>query len=171
MNWETISIVAGALVGVGSFVWGIIKYYDTKREKKDTQANKLIQTINDENVKQSEAIDKLTTVIDNLTVVTSDLKEDFNAIADDLTNIHKQLQRQDAIVDTNEKDRLQTELMTFANNLRAGAKPTLNMFNYIFHAYDKYKSLGGNSFVDSEMSYIRKKKEECIFMTKDKGEE
>lgn len=171
MSWETISIIVGVLISVLSFVWGIIKYYDSKRVKKETESQKLIKSINDENTKQSKTIDNLVTVVSTLTDTTVELKENLDTVADDLANIHKQLQKQDAIVDTNEKDRLQTELMTFANNLRAGAKPTLNMFNYIFHAYDKYKSLGGNSFVDSEMGYIKKKKEECVFTTKEKGEE
>lgn len=111
----------------------------------------------DENKEQS-------TKIDSLITRTTRVETELSNLKDDLANVHEQLNAQEYDIQDNEMNRLQTAIMDFASALRAGYPETLNSFNYIFHAYDKYKSLGGNSFVDSEMEYIRKKKLEFNFI-------
>ena len=116
-----------------------------------------MKEMRDENKQQS-------TKIDSLIVRTQKVETELNNLKDDLADVHEQLNSQECDIPDNEMNRLQTAIMDFASALRAGHPETLNSFNYIFHAYDKYKSLGGNSFVDSEMEYIRKKKLERNFI-------
>lgn len=105
--------------------------------------------------------------IDSLIMKTSNLEGELNNLKKDVYDIHDKMRSQEENIHDNEVSRLQTAIMDFAASLRNGNYATLNSFNYIFHAYDKYKSLGGNSFVDSEMEYIRKKKTEFHFTTQD----
>lgn len=72
----------------------------------------------------------------------------------------KQLAAEQRCIDANEMSRLQTVIMNFSTLLRNNSLVDLNDFNYIYHAYDRYKELGGNSFIDSEMRYIQTKKDE-----------
>lgn len=157
MSWEIIVSLIVAITGLISAVWGIVKYYDTKREKKQTEADTFMKEMREENKQQSIKIDSLITK-------TIGLEDDLNNLKTDVTNVHTRLDNQENNIHDNEMNRLQTAIMDFAASLRNGNTATLNSFNYIFHAYDKYKALGGNSFVDSEMEYIRKKKTEFNFV-------
>ena len=157
MTWEIVVSLIVAVTGLISAVWAILKYYDTKREKKQTQSDKFMKEMRDENKEQS-------TKIDSLITRTTRVETELSNLKDDLANVHEQLNAQECDIQDNEMNRLQTAIMDFPSALRAGQPETLNSFNYNFHAYDKYKSLGGNSFVDSEMEYIRKKKLEFNFI-------
>ena len=55
----------------------------------------------------------------------------------------------------NEKDRLRYIILKFANKLRKGEKFSITAFRSTFDDYDKYHSLGGNGYVETEMEYIR----------------
>ena len=157
MTWEILVSLIVAVTGLISAVWAILKYYDIKREKKQTQSDNFMKEMRDENKEQS-------TKIDSLITRTTRVETELGNLKDDLASVHEQLNAQEYDIQDNEMNRLQTAIMDFASALRAGHPETLNSFNYIFHAYDKYKSLGGNSFVDSEMEYIRKKKLEFNFI-------
>lgn len=161
MSWEVIVSLIVAVTGLISALWGIIKYYDTKRDKKQQEQNIFMQEMRDENKVQSQKIDKLFNK-------TSGLENEVNNLKTDVSNVHEQLRSQESNIHENEMNRLQTAIMDFAASLRNGNSATLNSFNYIFHAYDKYKMLGGNSFVDSEMEYIKKKKLEFKFVEDEK---
>lgn len=161
MSWEIIVSLIVAVTGLISALWGIIKYYDTKRDKKQQEQNIFMQEMRDENKAQSQKIDKLFNK-------TSGLENEVNNLKTDVSNVHEQLRSQESNIHENEMNRLQTAIMDFASSLRNGNSATLNSFNYIFHAYDKYKMLGGNSFVDSEMEYIKKKKLEFKFVEDEK---
>ena len=53
-----------------------------------------------------------------------------------------------------ELSRLASEIVTFADNLRAGAKRSQNSYQHISESYDAYKKLGGNHYVDEQYKYI-----------------
>ena len=63
-------------------------------------------------------------------------------------------------VDENEKDRIKQEILSFSNSLRKGEPHTREEFMHIFDIYEKYKKLGGNSFVQMEIEFIH----ECYIM-------
>ena len=80
------------------------------------------------------------------------MTEKVNEIGNKVDKIHNQLDEQ-------EKWRLRDNILMFAQILRNTPdieNVSENIFNNIFQDYDKYKKLGGNSFVDSEMEYINK---------------
>lgn len=62
----------------------------------------------------------------------------------------------------NEKDRLKDTILNFAEKVRYNKHNpqvydiNINSYNVIFDDYTKYKELGGNSYVDEEMKFIRK---------------
>jgi hypothetical protein len=88
------------------------------------------------------------------------LEESVTNIEEDLKDVHEKLDVQQEQILKNEMNRLQTAIMDFAGMLRNNYDVNMNSFNYIYHAYDRYKELGGNSFVDSEMEFIKAKKKE-----------
>lgn len=55
-----------------------------------------------------------------------------------------------------EISRLATDIINYAEDLRNGLEKGENSFKHIMKCYDRYKKLGGNSFVDSSFEYIRK---------------
>lgn len=62
----------------------------------------------------------------------------------------------------NEKDRLKDTILNFAEKVRYNKHNpqvydiNINSYNVIFDDYTKYKQLGGNSYVDEEMKFIKK---------------
>ena len=62
--------------------------------------------------------------------------------ADILTRINEvetQLEKQDAKIDNNEKDRIRFEILDFARTCRKHEKHTKEEFDHIFEQYDKYE--------------------------------
>jgi len=60
-----------------------------------------------------------------------------------------------------EMSRLASEIVTFADNLRAGAKRSQSSFQHISESYDAHKKLGGNHYVDEQFKYICSNMEIC----------
>jgi hypothetical protein len=52
--------------------------------------------------------------------------------------------------------------MIAANKLHNGQRLTTADYKHIEHVYTKYKELGGNSYIDEQMEYIREKEHEYI---------
>lgn len=98
------------------------------------------------NKKLNEKIDK------KINDFKDEVFEKLDNICETMNNIGNQLNEQ-------EKWRLRDNILMFAQILRNTTNienVSENIFNNIFQDYDKYKELGGNSFVDSEMEYIKK---------------
>lgn len=57
------------------------------------------------------------------------------------------------ILEFSDKLRLKKELSVFGDDIY---DININSFNLIFLEYEKYKKLGGNSYIDIEMDFIRK---------------
>lgn len=58
-------------------------------------------------------------------------------------------------VDANELDRIKYEILQFSGSLRNGLKRTEVDYQHIEELFDKYTKKGGNSYIASEMKYIR----------------
>ena len=145
-------IVVSLITALGTFigtVWGIIQYYDKKRDR------------NIENVIKG-AVEPINKKLDSLDQQHKDRDKQISMIQtsqdsmqSDLNDMRKELDIQRDTIFDNEMNRLQTTIMNYAQDIRNGHRMTLNSYNYLCHAYDRYKSLGGNSYVDSEMNFIR----------------
>ena len=58
-------------------------------------------------------------------------------------------------VDINERDRIRYEILQFSGSLRNGLKRTENDYDHIEELYEKYEKKGWNSYIHSEIEYIR----------------
>jgi|GEM_PF-2805097 len=85
-------------------------------------------------------------------------QDEKNAILD---NILKKLELLNKQVDENEMDRLRTDIINCVNKLQNGYIASSDYLEHIHHAYDKYTSKGGNSYIEDCMDYVRSYEEEC----------
>ena len=72
----------------------------------------------------------------------------INALETKIDNIKKE-------VDINERDRIRYEILQFSGSLRNGLERTQNDYDHIEELYEKYQKKGWNSYIHSEMDYIR----------------
>ena len=136
---ETIVAVLGALTGFGGFVFGVVKWKDAKKEREQTKRK---QTTEDIIVKK----------IDQAIIPLRQTNAEQN----------ERIARLEKKQDENERDRLRAEIMIAANKLHNGQKLTSADYKHIEHVYTKYHDMGGNSYIDGQMKYIREKEAEYI---------
>lgn len=72
----------------------------------------------------------------------------INALETKIDNIQKE-------VDINERDRIRYEILQFSGSLRNGLQRTETDYDHIEELYEKYKNKKWNSYIHSEMDYIR----------------
>ena len=72
----------------------------------------------------------------------------INALETKIDNIQKE-------VDINERDRIRYEILQFSGSLRNGLERTQNDYDHIEELYEKYQKKGWNSYIHSEMDFIR----------------
>ena len=72
----------------------------------------------------------------------------INALETKIDNIQKE-------VDLNERDRIRYEILQFSGSLRNGLQRTENDYEHIEELYEKYKKKKWNSYIHSEMDFIR----------------
>lgn len=72
----------------------------------------------------------------------------INALETKIDNIQKE-------VDINERDRIRYEILQFSGSLRNGLERTQNDYDHIEEIYEKYQKKGWNSYIHSEMDFIR----------------
>ena len=150
-----ITAICGGVVGIGGFIFGIVKWKAEQRAKaeaaKKEQEDKkrkahektitdtmseMIQPIIDHNDEQSKAIEKLRIMH-----------------AEETQHIKN-------LIDVNEKDRLRAEIMQFVCYLRNDMVMDGAEFKHIHNVYDKYHAMGGNSYIDEDFEYIKEKEKE-----------
>lgn len=72
----------------------------------------------------------------------------INALETKIDNMQKE-------VDINERDRIRYEILQFSGSLRNGLERTQNDYDHIEEIYEKYQKKGWNSYIHSEMDFIR----------------
>ena len=72
----------------------------------------------------------------------------INALETKIDNIQKE-------VDINERDRIRYEILQFSGSLRNGLQRTETDYEHIEEIYEKYQKKGWNSYIHSEMYFIR----------------
>ena len=154
MDAGLITAIAGAIVGIGGLIFGIVKWVQETNTKKEAEkkraedqtilegVSKMIQPIKQQNEEQNKAIE--------------DLRKQFAEETQNLKNLS----------DNNELDRLRAEIMQFVCYLKNGMHMDGAEFKHIHKAYDKYHSMGGNSYIDEDFEYIRQKEREYNLMDK-----
>ena len=136
---ELISAIAGAIVGVGGLIFGIVKWKEAKKEREEARKKETTEQI-------------ISKKIDAAIIPLRQTNAEQNA----------RISRLEEKQDENERDRLRAEIMIMANKLHNGQLITTADFKHIEHVYAKYKALGGNSYIDGQMEYIREKERDYI---------
>jgi Flp pilus assembly protein TadB len=134
---ELIGAIVGAIVGVGGFIFGIVKWKDAKNERKKAR--------------QKETTEQ---------IIVNKIDEAIKPLKKTNEEQNDRIKRLEEKQDDNERDRLRAEIMIMANKLHNGQLITSADYKHIEHVYTKYKSLGGNSYIDGQMEYIREKEKE-----------
>ena len=133
---QTVLAIVGSALGILVIIVGFLKWgFKGINKKLDQKIDDKVKGVND-NI--NERIDNIEKKIDSLIDNTLELKNQLN---------------------DQEKWRLRDNILMFAQILRNTSEienVSENIFSNIFQDYDKYKDLGGNSFVDNEMEYIKK---------------
>lgn len=127
---EMITAIVGAAIGIGGFIFGIVKWRAERRERKNAE-------------KRQATKDFLAQKID-----------------DTIEPVKEEIKHLKNLVDDNEKDRLRAEIMIFVHELKNNQIVDGADFKHIHHVYDKYHNMGGNSYIDEDMEYIRRRERE-----------
>jgi len=128
---EIISIALTVVVGLITQIVSIRKYMNKKEQERFE--------------KEQQSKKELDAKIEQLLVGQKELQESQNK--SELSRIKGQ------ILEFSDKLRLKKELSAFGDDIY---DININSFNIIFLEYEKYKKLGGNSYIDIEMDFIRK---------------
>lgn len=88
---------------------------------------------------------------DITTIVTKELKP----ITNEITNINERINDLKEEQNQNELDRIRYEILQFSGSLRNGLNRTQNDYQHIEEIFEKYEKKGGNSYIHSEMEFIR----------------
>lgn len=128
---EIISIALTVVVGLITQIVSIRKYMNKKEQERFE--------------KEQQSKKELDAKIEQLLVGQKELQESQNK--SELSRIKGQ------ILEFSDKLRLKKELSAFGEDIY---DININSFNIIFLEYEKYKKLGGNSYIDIEMDFIRK---------------
>lgn len=84
---------------------------------------------------------------EELVVVKIGINKQFDEIREDIDELK-------IATKENEKGRLLHELISFSDDLRRGLVVSENDFQAFYTKYERYKHLGGNSFVDQEKKSV-----------------
>lgn len=72
-----------------------------------------------------------------------------------INDLEKKIDNIQEEVNINERDRIRYEILQFSGSLRNGLTRTENDFEHIEELYEKYQKKGWNSYIHSEMDFIR----------------
>lgn len=122
-----LSVIAGVLVSVSTILGSFLAVYKWLKKKAESIISNTLNKILEENI---------TPKIEHMNVKINTLEDKVN---------------------TNEKDRLRSHIISFSEQLRSGVVPTDTSFRNIFTEHEKYKSLGGNGFEKQCIKYIEEK--------------
>ena len=179
---NSIPALMGGIVSILTAIITILGVYEKRRNKRDaTFQNQIRQTVDKAlvsvdrtNLEQQDAIQRLNSNTEKINVKLDNVNEcicnlegkveqvdaKVESLETKVKSIDTQLKYQQEDILDNELSRLQTAIVDYASQLRAGLVPNMTSFEYLFHNYDRYKRMGGNSFIDSEMKFIKEYKEE-----------
>lgn len=82
-------------------------------------------------------------------------KEIRNIINEEIKDLKEQVMEIRKDVDINERDRIRYEILQFSGSLRNGLERTDNDYKHIEELFEKYQEKGWNSYIHSEMRFIR----------------
>lgn len=76
-------------------------------------------------------------------------------LTDKMEAIDKKVDKIDSKVDENEKDRLRETILQYKKGIDNGIPLSDHEYEYLLKIYDKYKKMGGNSFITEVVKDIK----------------
>ena len=168
--WEIIGVAIAAVALFLSF-WAIMERRKVKRikeyeERKDLKEKE--RELRDE-LRMANFRGGLTEEIANiLNLKLSGYETNEEARASDikiwnkLNKIDEELARHFNDSKKNEMSRLAQEIISFSESIRRGENKSPNSYKHIAESYDRYKKLGGNTYVDEQYKFILNKMDDEI---------
>lgn len=87
--------------------------------------------------------------------ITAVVTKEIKPIIGEINNLKEHIANLKEEQTTNELDRIRYEILQFSGSLRNGLKRTENDYQHIEELFEKYENKGGNSYIHSEMEFIR----------------
>ena len=100
----------------------------------------------------SIVIEKSPIKINPLSMIKKFLVGDLSHKVDDM---NKKFDKLDEKVDENEKDRLRETILTYKKSIDNGIPLSEHEYEYLLKIYDKYRNMGGNSFITEVVKSIK----------------
>ena len=160
--WE----IAGVIAGILALFIATLTYLEKKKNKRIVAYEKR----KDEKEKERELKDELrmanfrgglTEEIANILNLklsgyesVEEARASYTKIWNKLNKIDSELGRHFIDSKAVEMNRLAQEIICFADDLRNGQKKFRTSYQHIAASHDKYKELGGNTYVDEQFEYI-----------------
>jgi len=160
--WE----IAGVIAGILALFIATLTYLEKKKNKRIVAYEKR----KDEKEKERELKDELrmanfrgglTEEIANILNLklsgyesVEEARASYTKIWNKLNKIDEELGKHFEDSNKVEMNRLAQEIISFADDLRNGQKKFRTSYQYIACSHDKYKELGGNTYVDEQFEYI-----------------
>lgn len=158
--WEIFGIVGSLLMVVLAY----ITWFEKRRDKKINrrrEEEKIEQEEFMKNIRIQVAADTEKCVEEKLTEYVR-IVDDMDSRAE-LIQTMKELKRelQDHFVESieSEQERLASEIISFAEDLKNAIRKSSVAYEHIHKCYNRYKKLGGNSYIDGVFKYIINKME------------
>lgn len=79
----------------------------------------------------------------------------INELNEKIKEVEKKVEKTIEETNKNELDRIRYEILQFSGSLRNGLQRTENDYQHIEEIFEKYEKKGGNSYIHSEMEFIR----------------
>ena len=79
----------------------------------------------------------------------------INELNQKIKEVEKKVDKTIEETNKNELDRIRYEILQFSGSLRNGLQRTENDYQHIEEIFEKYEKKGGNSYIHSEMEFIR----------------
>lgn len=157
-----ITAVCGGAVGIGGFIFGIVKWKAEQKAKKEKAAaereERRVKEESERRIAEEQAI--LKGVANMIAPIQEQNEAQSFAIEELRLQNEVEMNHLKNLMDDNELDRLRAEIMQFVCYLRSGMSITGVEFKHIHHVYDKYHNMGGNSYIDEDFEYIQQKERE-----------
>ena len=151
-----ITAVCGGVVGIGGFIFGIVKWKAEQKAKQEKAAaereERRVKEESERRIAEEQAI--LRGVADMIAPIQEQNEAQSYAIEELRLQNETEMIHLKNLMDDNELDRLRAEIMQFVCYLRSGMSITSAEFKHIHHVYDKYHNMGGNSYIDEDYHYI-----------------
>lgn len=153
MEWVeilgTLATFLAALVAVMTWFERRTRRWEKKREERQAAKEK------DELKRIEKIVVSAASSLQNQFEI--DLNKTLNGFVkkEDLENLDVKLRRQNKMITEFEKNRIRGELLNFSEDLKNGAKKSTIAYEHAHRLYEKYKKLGGNSYIDSSFEYIK----------------